>query len=870
METPSSRPNDNSKVPSSSTTAIESQSEEVNVYTQKALSLLVKATKAANGLPAPGDEYEYYSSFESFRHFRQTQSKKLLSRVNLLLKDNGIKGKLDPSHGHDVEEMVDTIIEANDLMLERVGIQLDIVSGIKTAESILPTTLNTPKVVIASWNRKNTDDTKSKTFHLMQARCIQRPQLSFKTKINNLNTPFVPIIKVKPNAQKPLNTSQDNVDISSVVESFIHKKRNLEAMTETENICSHPYEFEIEHLEYKPEQLLKVEQPGFPKLEDTPLTLVDTVEGLEELNNVLNGLSEFAVDLEAHMYRSYLGFVCLMQLSTGNHDYLVDTLALRSDMHILNQSFTDPTIVKVFHGADMDIVWLQRDFGVYVVNMFDTGQASRVLGLARHSLAHLLKLYCDVEAAKEYQLADWRIRPIPEEMKKYAREDTHYLLYIYHTMKNLLLERGNNNNNLLLSTLDRSKLVCLKRYEKPIFTEDSYLHTYRRSRKTLNRKQLFAYKLLYAWRDSVARVEDESIGYVLPNHMLFQIAENLPRESEGVLACCNPTPPLVRQYLAEVHGIVVQARMLQTSISQTANQDNCVTTFKPRKIEPLESLIYCPHDTTHLESCHQHQSADEGTISAENGMFLDGNGINGPPVRVAKPVITAIGNQSQTQIYKQSLVVKEKLRHILTTLKSPFEMYLPCNKPGQINSFLLASNKIVIPDVKKSQHTTPLSSNTQSPYVWRLKKVEVQTAVEKDKKITTQNDITRESQQDSGEVQNMDKEDTPLEPLRKKFKSKKRNPIASSSKTILEKYKDHDTQKPTAFKAFDYSQSDYSVFSSGVNKHSNVGKQFDPNRERHKFKSGTKRGPNPQSSRKSFTYKQQSNQKQKTKKWHNR
>ena len=38
-------------------------------------------------------------------------------------------------------------------------------------------------------------------------------------------------------------------------------------------------------------------------------------------------------------------------------------------------------VVKVLHGADSDIVWLQRDFGIYVTNLFDTGQAARVLGI---------------------------------------------------------------------------------------------------------------------------------------------------------------------------------------------------------------------------------------------------------------------------------------------------------------------------------------------------------------------------------------------------------------------------------------------------------------------------------------------------------
>lgn len=60
----------------------------------------------------------------------------------------------------------------------------------------------------------------------------------------------------------------------------------------------------------------------------------------------------------------------------------------------------------------MDIGWLQRDFGIYVVNMFDTGQAARVLNFEKFSLAYLLKKFCDVTANKQYQLADWRIRSV--------------------------------------------------------------------------------------------------------------------------------------------------------------------------------------------------------------------------------------------------------------------------------------------------------------------------------------------------------------------------------------------------------------------------------------------------------------------------
>jgi hypothetical protein len=55
-----------------------------------------------------------------------------------------------------------------------------------------------------------------------------------------------------------------------------------------------------------------------------------------------------------------------------------------------------------------------------------------------------------------------RFRPLTDEMLCYAREDTHYLLYIYDMMKNSLIQKGNTNKNLLLSVLDKSRLVCSK------------------------------------------------------------------------------------------------------------------------------------------------------------------------------------------------------------------------------------------------------------------------------------------------------------------------------------------------------------------------------------------------------------------------
>ena len=145
-------------------------------------------------------------------------------------------------------------------------------------------------------------------------------------------------------------------------------------------------------------------------MEKTPFTWIDTENKLEDLAKILDSVDVIAIDTEHHDLRSFQGFTCLIQISTRKEDYVIDALALRHHLQILNSSFTNPDIIKVFHGADSDIQWLQRDFGIYIVNLFDTYHASHALGLQGHGLAFLLKHYCNVITDKRFQRADWRIR----------------------------------------------------------------------------------------------------------------------------------------------------------------------------------------------------------------------------------------------------------------------------------------------------------------------------------------------------------------------------------------------------------------------------------------------------------------------------
>uniref|UniRef100_A0A8C6K5C1 Exosome complex component 10 n=1 Tax=Melopsittacus undulatus TaxID=13146 RepID=A0A8C6K5C1_MELUD len=569
-----------------------------------ALGIMVESTKASSSLPQPGDEYDFYRCFSGFRAYCEMQSDRLLDCMTRVMQYYGCRSHMkDRSKITDLEDKFDILVDANDVILERVSILLDEASGVnRNQQPVLPPGLQPPQTIVSSWNRKAGESHKrnqTETFRLLHAKNISRPQLKFREKIDNSNTPFVPKLFVKPNALKPLPEAltksgrerkerPEDLDVPPALADFIHQQRTQQT---EQDMFAHPYQYELEQFSPPDGVLQKPEPQMYRPIKETPCHFITTLDELVELNEKLTNCKEFALDLEHHSYRSFLGLTCLMQISTRTEDFIIDVLELRSDMYILNETFTDPAIVKVLHGADSDVEWLQKDFGLYLVNVFDTHQAARLLNLGKNSLDHLLKVYCNVDANKQYQLADWRIRPLPEEMLQYARDDTHYLLYIYDKVREALWEKGNELPTQLEIVWQHSKDICLKKYIKPLFTDESYLELYRRQKKHLNTQQLSAFRLLFAWRDKTARQEDESTGYVLPNHMLLKIAEELPKEPQGIIACCNPVPPLVRQQINELHLLIQQARempLLKVKVACTTQE----THFLPS----LKNPFFGPHD----------------------------------------------------------------------------------------------------------------------------------------------------------------------------------------------------------------------------------------------------------------------------------
>ncbi|RAL64756.1 hypothetical protein DID88_001787 [Monilinia fructigena] len=346
---------------------------------------------------------------------------------------------------------------------------------------------------------------------------LVKPQLAFEVKPDNEDTsPWLPLLKTKPHAKVSLEDS-----LGMITNEFDQKQ------------YKHPYETEILQLQYPKAMYEKSEPVKYLPFESTSAKFIDTYEGVLEMLEELKSATEIAVDLEHHDTRSYIGLVSLMQISTREKDWIVDTLKpWRQQLQVLNEVFADPSIIKVFHGAFMDIVWLQRD-----------------LGLAGGSLAFLLKKYIDFDADKKYQLADWRIRPLPEEMFFYARSDTHFLLYIFDNLRNELIDAPHTETGetALEAVLQKSKETSLFRYE-------------RQTPALLNSEQFAVFKAVHAWRDQIARKDDDSINFVMSNSVVVNLAKFMPMDMIALLGIIRPISHSVKSRTGELLEIIKSAK----------------------------------------------------------------------------------------------------------------------------------------------------------------------------------------------------------------------------------------------------------------------------------------------------------------------
>ena len=152
-----------------------------------------------------------------------------------------------------------------------------------------------------------------------------------------------------------------------------------------------------------------------------PVRTIKTPSELAVALQEWNNAGIIGVDTESNSFYAYTDKLCLVQVTAGEIDYIVDPIALGEDLKAFNDILADPAFIKIFHAAEFDLMLLKKDLGVEMKGLFDTQVAMTLLQHEKTGLAALIDAYYGIKLSKKEQRSNWGKRPLSEAQLAYAR-----------------------------------------------------------------------------------------------------------------------------------------------------------------------------------------------------------------------------------------------------------------------------------------------------------------------------------------------------------------------------------------------------------------------------------------------------------------
>lgn len=290
-------------------------------------------------------------------------------------------------------------------------------------------------------------------------------------------------------------------------------------------------------------------------MESPSYQLIDTEPGWRECLEVLRRQPRLAVDLEANSLFAYQEQVCLLQVSTPEHDFIIDPLADFS-LDGLGEIFTNPKVEKIFHASSYDLMLIKYHYGWTLANLFDTMWAGRILGFRNMGLAWFLQDFYGVQVSKRFQKANWAQRPLSSEMLEYARNDTHYLLRLRDELAARLDEQG---------CLEEAREIFANECQVPMpdraFRPDAFWSV--SGARELRPRAQAILKALYLFRDKEARERNWPPFKVLSEERLVVLARHAPKTEHELEALHCLSKNQFDRLGRELLKVIAEARLMR-------------------------------------------------------------------------------------------------------------------------------------------------------------------------------------------------------------------------------------------------------------------------------------------------------------------
>ncbi len=254
--------------------------------------------------------------------------------------------------------------------------------------------------------------------------------------------------------------------------------------------------------------------------------MIDTTAALEEACRLLAQSDFITIDTEFLRETTFWPELCLIQMASPEHEYIVDPMAKGLDLKPFFELMANSAVVKVFHAARQDIEIIYHLGDLLPHPIFDTQVAAMVCGFGDSvSYDQLVQKVKNVHIDKTSRFTDWSRRPLSEKQLDYALADVTHLRDVYLKLKGQLDAEGRAE----WLTEEMAILESRETYDLP--PEQAWQRLKMRLRKPT---ELAVMQYVAAWREREARARNVPRSRVLKDDAIYEIAQQQPKDVEAL------------------------------------------------------------------------------------------------------------------------------------------------------------------------------------------------------------------------------------------------------------------------------------------------------------------------------------------------
>jgi ribonuclease D len=249
--------------------------------------------------------------------------------------------------------------------------------------------------------------------------------------------------------------------------------------------------------------------------------LITKGDALESAIENITKAGEVSIDLEFDKNRLRYGFnLCLMQLATRNHNYLIDPLSPTLDINTVFGILEDSSIKKVAFefGEDRKLL---NSMGCFPKGLEDISIASKLLGYSQVSLGNLLKEVLEIEISGGEQMSNWFNRPLTAQQCNYAVNDVVHLIRLKEALLKKL-QALNDDRLAWYSAENEFSSQQVKDDELPNHSDEG-IHLKNEEKNALNQLAYHALKALYDFRLTIAKQYNRPVFMVITHKGLMDM-----------------------------------------------------------------------------------------------------------------------------------------------------------------------------------------------------------------------------------------------------------------------------------------------------------------------------------------------------------